>query len=78
MNCLKKRRNHSILILILGYRQVTLSTNKHEWFTPMSVNLQMLVLVDECLAVFKIKEQELKAQYLRKYEQERFPVIEKI
>jgi hypothetical protein len=56
-----------MLILFLGYRQVTINTNKQEQATPIRRELsKLLALVFEYLPVFRKREQELKAQVSKK------------
>ena len=41
----KKGVNYPLLAFFIGYRQVTCTHNKHEQFTPLSVNFLLLVLM---------------------------------
>lgn len=49
--------------LISGYRQVTCTLNKQRQFTPKREPLVNLFFSVRKLAVFEMKEQELKALY---------------
>ena len=59
-----------MLILFLGYRQVTININKQEQFTPPYGRepSEQLALMLNILPVFRKREQEQKAHVSEKYE----------
>ena len=60
-----KRRNCSVAFPLIGHRQVTLSIEKHEQFTPLGREpSKLLALSVNILAVFRKREQEQKAQVI--------------
>ena len=69
---MKKACNRPETCLILYYRQVTCTYNKygtaHAYKRKPSRNLFSYI---ECLPVFRIREQELKAQYPKSIERKR-------
>ena len=66
-----KRRNCSVTFPHFRYRQVTLSKEKHEQFTPNGREPSSLALFDENLAVSKCENKDYKSKYVMYVEQKR-------